>query len=112
MQTATPLATSGVTVPRVLVADDQLDIVSALSLVLKDAGLEADAATSVQAIRDRLLARQYDLLLMDLNYRRDTTSGREGLELLAEVHERDPLLPVIVMTGWGTIDTAVEAMRR
>ena len=59
-----------------------------------------------------LSAGAYDLLLMDLNYARDTTSGREGLELLAEVHARDPLLPVIVMTGWGSIETAVEAMRR
>ena len=114
MQTATanPVVPAGLATPRVLIADDQPDIVSALGLVLKDAGFEADSATSVEAVRDRLLASTYDLLLMDLNYRRDTTSGREGLELLAEVHERDPLLPVIVMTGWGTIDTAVEAMRR
>ena len=63
-------------------------------------------------MRDRLSAKDYDLLLMDLNYARDTTSGREGLELLTEVHERDRLLPIIVMTGWGSIETAVEAMRR
>ena len=114
MQTTmeTPIISNRVTTPRVLVADDQLDVVDALRLVLKDAGLESDGATTIQAVRDRLLAGRYDLLLMDLNYARDTTSGREGLELLAEVHERDPLLPVIVMTGWGTIDTAVEAMRR
>ena len=100
------------TSPRVLVADDQADIVVALRLLLRDAGLDVDAASSVSEIRSRLLQADYDLLLMDLNYRRDTTSGREGLELLAEVHAQDPLLPIVVMTGWGSIDTAVEAMRR
>ena len=101
-----------VNVPRVLVADDQSDVVLALRLLLRDAGLDSDAAASVPEIRSRLSATEYDLLLMDLNYARDTTSGREGLELLAEVHSRDPLLPVVVMTGWGSIETAVEAMRR
>jgi len=103
---------SQVAVARVLVADDQSDVVIALRLLLREAGFDADAAASVQEVRDRLEAAPYDLLLMDLNYARDTTSGREGLELLAEVHARDPLLPVVVMTGWGSIDTAVEAMRR
>lgn len=98
--------------PRVLVADDQSDVVLALRLLLRDAGLDADAAGSVQDVRDRLSVASYDLLLMDLNYARDTTSGREGLELLAEVRARYPDLPVVVMTGWGTIETAVEAMRR
>jgi phosphoserine phosphatase RsbU/P len=99
-------------VPRVLVADDQSDVVLALRLLLRDAGLDTDSAASVPEIRSRLSATDYDLLLMDLNYARDTTSGREGLELLAEVHTRDPLLPIVVMTGWGSIETAVEAMRR
>ena len=98
--------------PRILVADDQADIVLALRLLLRDAGLDVDAAGSVREVRSCLAAGEYDLLLMDLNYRRDTTSGREGLELLAEVHDRIPLMPVVVMTGWGSIDTAVEAMRR
>jgi sigma-B regulation protein RsbU (phosphoserine phosphatase) len=98
--------------PRVLVADDQPDVIAALRLLLRGAGLEADAASSVQDVRDRLNNRAYDLLLMDLNYARDTTSGAEGLELLAEVHARDRHLPIVVMTGWGSIDTAVEAMRR
>jgi sigma-B regulation protein RsbU (phosphoserine phosphatase) len=100
------------TTPCILVADDQPDVLDALRLVLKTAGFETDSASSIESVRERLLARRYDLLLMDLNYARDTTSGREGLELLAEVLGRDPLLPVIVMTGWGTIETAVEAMRR
>jgi phosphoserine phosphatase RsbU/P len=98
--------------PRILVADDQPDVIAALRLLLRGAGLEADAASSVQDVRDRLQDRPYDLLLMDLNYARDTTSGAEGLELLAEVHARDRHLPIVVMTGWGSIDTAVEAMRR
>jgi sigma-B regulation protein RsbU (phosphoserine phosphatase) len=98
--------------PFILVADDQHDVLEALRLVLKAAGFEADFASSIAMVRDRLLARRYDLLLMDLNYGRDTTSGREGLDLLAEVLGRDPLLPVIVMTGWATIETAVDAMRR
>jgi sigma-B regulation protein RsbU (phosphoserine phosphatase) len=99
-------------VPRVLVADDQVDVVVALRLLLRNAGLEVDPATSVQEVRQRLGSQEYDLVLMDLNYARDTTSGREGLDLLAEIHARDRLLPVIVMTGWGSIETAVEAMRR
>ena len=98
--------------PRVLVADDQPDVVMALRLLLRDAGFDADTANSVHEVRTRLDRRPYDLLLMDLNYARDTTSGEEGLKLLAEVRARDPLLPVVVMTGWGSIDTAVEAMRR
>jgi len=97
---------------RVLVADDQHDVVAALRMLLRSAGLEVDPATSVQEVRQRLDAQSYDLVLMDLNYARDTTSGHEGLDLLREIHERDRLLPVIVMTGWGSIDTAVEAMRR
>jgi phosphoserine phosphatase RsbU/P len=97
---------------RVLVADDQQDVVAAIRMLLRGAGLEVDPATSVQEVRSRLDSQAYDLVLMDLNYARDTTSGREGLDLLTEIHARDRLLPVIVMTGWGSIDTAVEAMRR
>lgn len=98
--------------PYVLVADDQPDILQALRLLLVDAGFETDLVTTVDAIRARLAERPYDLLLMDLNYTRDTTSGREGLDLITEVRARDRLLPIVVMTGWGSIDTAVEAMRR
>ena len=97
---------------RVLIADDQPDVVAALRLLLRGEGLDTDTASSVQEVRDLLSARSYDLLLMDLNYARDTTSGREGLELLSEVHAHDRLLPIIVMTGWGSIETAVDAMRR
>jgi sigma-B regulation protein RsbU (phosphoserine phosphatase) len=98
--------------PRVLVADDQSDVLLALRLLLRDAGLQVDAAASAEEVRGRLRATEYDLLLMDLNYARDTTSGAEGLDLLRDVRAQDPLVPILVMTGWGTIDTAVEAMRR
>ncbi|MSO49508.1 MAG: response regulator [Acidobacteria bacterium] len=97
---------------KILVADDQLDILQALRLLLVDAGHEADLVSSVGDVIDRMGAQRYDLLLMDLNYTRDTTSGREGLELLEKVRTQDPALPVVVMTGWGSIETAVEAMRR
>ena len=101
-----------VTPPRVLVADDQPDVLEALRLLLKSAGYEPECVRSIPDVRARLDAQAYDLVLMDLNYARDTTSGREGLDLLTELHARDHLLPIIVMTGWGSIDTAVEAMRR
>ena len=97
---------------RVLVADDQTDILQALRLLLVDAGFEPELVSSVDGVRDRLSRSPYDLLLMDLNYTRDTTSGREGLDLITEIRARDKHLPIVVMTGWGTIDTAVEAMRR
>jgi FixJ family two-component response regulator len=96
----------------VLVADDQPDVVTALGLLLRSEGIESDAAGSVLEVLQQLNQREYDLLLMDLNYARDTTSGREGLDLLAEVQRRHRGLPVIIMTGWGSVDTAVEAMRR
>jgi len=98
--------------PRILVADDQPDILQALRLLLVDAGYEADLVGTVRDVIARVSTQPYDLLLMDLNYTRDTTSGREGLELLEAVHAQDASLPVVVMTGWGSIDTAVEAMRR
>lgn len=97
---------------RILVADDQPDILQALRLLLIDAGFETDLVGSVDAVLERVGTQPYDLLLMDLNYTRDTTSGKEGLDLLERVRARDSALPVVVMTGWGSIDTAVEAMRR
>jgi sigma-B regulation protein RsbU (phosphoserine phosphatase) len=98
--------------PRILVADDQTDILQALRLLLTDAGFETDLVSSVPDVIDRVGRQVYDLLLMDLNYTRDTTSGREGLDLIDSVRARDAALPVVVMTGWGSIDTAVDAMRR
>jgi phosphoserine phosphatase RsbU/P len=98
--------------PRILVADDQNDILQALRLLLSDAGFDTDLVNSVDGVMDRLGHQPYDLVLMDLNYTRDTTLAREGLDLLERVPTRDGTLPVVVMTGWGSIDTAVEAMRR
>ncbi len=96
---------------RVLVADDQPDILEALRWLLGGEGYEAEFVDSTEAILARLRASSFDLLLMDLNYSRDTTSGREGLALIPRVREQDPALPIVVMTGWGSVDTAVAAMR-
>jgi phosphoserine phosphatase RsbU/P len=98
--------------PRVLVADDQPDVLEALRWLLTGEGYEPQFVGSTDAVMERLRAEPFDLLLMDLNYTRDTTSGREGLELIPRVRAHDPALPIVVMTGWGSIDTAVEAMRR
>ncbi|HEX6463498.1 MAG TPA: fused response regulator/phosphatase [Vicinamibacterales bacterium] len=98
--------------PRILIADDQPDLIDALRLLLKGEGIEYDAVSSPEAALRALRSRAFDLVLMDLNYTGDTTSGREGIDLLSRVQELDRLLPVIVMTGWGSVDIAVEAMRR
>jgi len=98
--------------PRILIADDQHDLLDALRLLLKGEGIGMDAVTSPDAVIDAVARGTYDLLLMDLNYTGDTTSGREGIDLLARVQQQDRLLPVMVMTGWGSVDLAVETMRR
>jgi sigma-B regulation protein RsbU (phosphoserine phosphatase) len=98
--------------PRILIADDQPDLLDALRLLLKAEGIAMEAVTSPEAVLAAVEAGPFDLLLMDLNYTGDTTSGREGIDLLARVQAHDGLLPVIVMTGWGSVDLAVEAMRR
>jgi DNA-binding NtrC family response regulator len=98
--------------PRVLIADDQVDVLEALRLLLKGEGYQIESASSPQAVLDALDAREFDCALMDLNYTRDTTSGEEGLQLVSRIHGMDATLPVIVMTAWGSIELAVEAMRR
>jgi sigma-B regulation protein RsbU (phosphoserine phosphatase) len=98
--------------PRVLIAEDQPDVSEALRMVLKQEGFETHSASSADAVMAALASSHYDLLLMDMNYSRDTTSGSEGLELLARVQQADSSLPVIAMTAWGSIDLAVEAMQR
>lgn len=103
---------SDTTPARVLVADDQPDVLEALRWLLTGEGYEPQFVSSTEAVMERLRVESFDLLLMDLNYSRDTTSGREGLELIPRVRAQDPGLPIVVMTGWGNIDTAVEAMRR
>ena len=97
---------------RILVADDQPDLVDALRLLLKPEGIAVDAVHSPDAALAAVRRTPFDLVLMDLNYTGDTTSGREGIDLLDHLHAVDASLPVVVMTGWGSIDLAVEAMRR
>jgi phosphoserine phosphatase RsbU/P len=99
-------------IPRVLIADDQPDLLDALRLLLKGEGIHMEAVTSPEAALDALSAKPFDLLLMDLNYTGDTTSGTEGIDLLSRVQAMDGSLPVVVMTGWGSVDLAVETMRR
>ncbi|GMU02400.1 sigma-54 dependent transcriptional regulator [Corallococcus caeni] len=96
---------------RILVADDQPDVLEALRLLLKRDGYTVVSAQSPAGVKATLDAEDVDLVLMDLNYARDTTSGREGLDLLGELRARDALLPVVVMTAWGSVEGAVEAMR-
>src|SRR5271167_297587 len=98
--------------PRVLVADDQTDVREALRLLLKGEGMESDSVASPNAVLTAMETREYDAILMDLNYTRDTTSGQEGLDLLSRIQASDSALPVIVMTAWGSVQVAVEAMRR
>ncbi len=97
---------------RILVADDQPDVLEALCLLLKHAGHEVVTATSPAAVSSAVQEQELDAVLMDLNYARDTTSGREGLDLLAQLLAADATLPVIVMTAWGSVEGAVEAMQR
>ena len=98
--------------PRILIADDQPDILEALRLLLKGEGYRTSTAASPAAILALAEREELDAVLMDMNYDRDTTSGREGLDLLPRLLAVDPTLPVIVMTAWGSVDKAVEAMRR
>ena len=97
--------------PRILIADDQPDVLAALRLLLKAEGYLIETAASPAAILAALEIREYDILLMDLNYARDTTSGQEGLDVLRQLATKDPSLPVVVMTAWGSVELAVEAMR-
>jgi len=98
--------------PHILVADDQPDILEALRLLLKGGGYDVDTVNSPTAALAALERRDYDAMLLDMNYTRDTTSGREGLDFLVTLQSLEPNMPVVVMTAWGSIDNAVEAMRR
>jgi sigma-B regulation protein RsbU (phosphoserine phosphatase) len=97
---------------RILIADDQPDVLGALCLLLKGHGYTTETVTSPADLLAALGRDQFDLLLMDLNYARDTTSGREGLDLLAQLKTMDSTPPIVVMTGWATVGIAVEAMQR
>ena len=98
--------------PRILIADDQADVLAALSLLLKGERFQIESASSPEAVLRSIETHDFDVVLIDLNYARDTTSGSEGLDLLTRVRASDPTLPVVVMTAWGSVDLAVEAMRR
>jgi DNA-binding NtrC family response regulator len=102
----------GVERPSVLVADDQPDVLEALRLLLKNEGFETQGVNSPAGVLHALERRDFDALLLDMNYTRDTTSGREGLELLDQLQVLEPTLPIIVMTAWGSVGGAVEAIRR
>ncbi len=97
---------------RILIADDQRDVLEALRILLKGEGYQTEAATSLAGIFNSLEKKEYALLLMDLNYARDTTSGQEGLSAIPRIRQIDNSLPIVVMTAWATVELAVEAMKR
>ena len=97
--------------PTILIADDQAAVLEALRFLVKGECYRSEAATSPAAVIDALESRDFDVVLMDLNYARDTTSGREGLDLLHRIQALDSTLPVVVMTAWGSVELAVAAMR-
>lgn len=97
---------------RILIADDQADVLEALRLLLKAEGYQIETVKSPSAVIKAVEARDFSLAIIDLNYSRDTTSGQEGLDLLARLQAADPTLPVVVMTAWASVEIAVEAMRR
>lgn len=97
---------------RILVADDQPAILDALKMLFRAAGFEVDAVRSPQVVLESFALREYDTLLLDLNYARDTTSGREGINLIQNIREIDSQIPILVITAWGTINLAVEAIRQ
>src|ERR1700720_4734129 len=97
---------------RILISDDQRDVLEALRILLKGAGYQTDGVTSLAGVFNSLEKKDYAMLMMDLNYTRDTTSGQEGLEVIPKIQAIDSTLPIVVMTAWATIDLAVEAMKR
>src|SRR5712691_10713000 len=99
-------------IPRVLIADDQPDVLEALRRRLKGEGYRMESAGSPAAILEAIDGDEFDAVLMDLNYARDTTSGQEGLDLISQLRAHDSTLPIVVMTAWGSVEVAVEAMRR
>ncbi len=105
-----PLAPAGQ--PRILIADDQADVLEALRLLLKSEGYAIETAKTIAGIVAAVETRELDAVLMDLNYTRDTTSGREGLDVIPQLQALDWTLPIVVMTAWGSIESAVEAVRR
>src|SRR3984885_12863275 len=97
---------------RILIADDQPDVLLALRLLLKGNGYSTETVSSPAELLEAVAQREFDLVLMDLNYARDTTSGQEGLDLLSHLNAIENVPPIVVMTGWATVGLAVEAMQR
>ena len=97
---------------KILIADDQRDVLEALRILLKGEGYQTEAVTSLAGIFNALEKKEYALLLMDLNYTRDTTSGQEGLSAIPKIQAFDSMLPIVVMTAWASIELAVDAMKR
>jgi len=113
MVTATPHISleSEMVQPRILIADDQQDVLDALRLLLKSHGYHIETVNSPADLLAAVRRQEFDILLMDLNYARDTTSGREGLDVLSRMREIEDAPPVVAMTGWATVGLAVEAMQ-
>ncbi|MET1255407.1 sigma-54-dependent transcriptional regulator [Aliikangiella maris] len=97
--------------PQILITDDDNDILSALSLLLKSEGYSVNTANSPEQAIEKFRAHNFDLIILDLNYARDTTSGEEGIQLIAALRQLDETIPIVVMTGWGTIEVAVSTMK-
>ncbi|MEM1176737.1 MAG: sigma-54 dependent transcriptional regulator [Acidobacteriota bacterium] len=98
--------------PRALIADDQRDVLESLRFLLRAEGWQVDTVTSPRLLVERLKHMEVDVVLIDLNYTRDTTSGQEGLDLIRDIQAVDAALPIVVMTAWASVELAVEAMRR
>src|SRR5215469_16130871 len=92
--------------PKILIADDQADVIAALRLLLKGEHYEIQTTSSPKGVLSAIDQQDLDVVLMDLNYARDTTSGSEGLDLLNKIHAADPTLSIVVMTAWGSVDLA------
>ncbi len=97
---------------RVLVADDQTPVLDALNILLKSHGYQTEGVTQPERVLQAVKSGEFDVVLLDMNYTRDTTAGGEGLDLVSQIHAQDENLPLLVMTAWGSVDLAVEAMRR
>ncbi len=112
LQTSVAYPEESTATARVLLADDQPHVLEALELMLKSHGYQTEAVTHPARVLQALASREFDVVLMDLNYTRDTTAGGEGLDLVSQIRLIDENLPLVVMTAWSTVDLAVEAMRR
>jgi DNA-binding NtrC family response regulator len=96
---------------RIIVADDDTSVIAALHMLLKSQGFEVSAVTTTEALLEQVACTEFAAALIDLNYKNDTTSGKEGLELIAQLKQLDEFLPIVVMTGYSSIEIAVEAMK-